>query len=70
MKNFIKNYIDQLLIVVAFLLAGLLVWFFINTTGIIAENFSNAISPPPPANEALNFRLEEVKKLNFRGLGQ
>ncbi|TSC59495.1 MAG: hypothetical protein LiPW15_800 [Parcubacteria group bacterium LiPW_15] len=68
LSRFVKQYIDQLLIVIAFLFAGLLIWFFVDTTGIIAENFSKAISPPPATNGALKFHLEEARKLDLRGL--
>lgn len=66
--KFIKRYIDQLLIVIAFLLVGLLIWFFVDTTGIIAENFAESIAPPASTNGASRFKLEEAKKLDFRGL--
>ena len=68
MSKFLKRYTDQLLIVVALLFVGLFVWFFGDTTGIIAENFSRAISPPPATNGALRFHLEDAKKLDLRGL--
>lgn len=68
MSKFLKRYTDQLLIVTALLFVALLVWFFGDTTEIIAENFSRAISPPPATNGALKFHLEEAKKLDLRGL--
>lgn len=68
MGKFLKKYTDQLLIIIALLFVGLLVGFFADTTEIIAENFSRAISPPPATNGALRFHLEDAKKLDLRGL--
>jgi hypothetical protein len=68
MRKFVKRYIDQLLIVIALLFVGLLAWFFAETTGVIAENFAKAISPPPAVSGAARFRLEDAKNLDLRGL--
>lgn len=68
MRKFIKNYIDQILIVVALLFVGLIVWFFVDLTAVISTNFSEAISPPVLTGGGSIYNLEQLKKLDLRGL--
>lgn len=70
MRKFIKNYIDQILIVLATLFVGLIVWFFVDSTAVITTNFSQAISPPASAGATFTFNLDQLKKLDLRGLSQ
>jgi len=67
MKKFIKNYIDQILIAVAVLFMGLIIWFFLDSTAVITTNFSQAISPPPAATTKLIYNIDQLKKLDLRG---
>ena len=67
MKKFIKNYIDQMLIVVAMLFVALIVWFFVDSTAVITTNFSQAISPPVSTGGKITFNLDQLKKLDLRG---
>lgn len=67
MKKFIKNYADQILIIVAVFFVGLIVWFFLDSTTVITTNFSQAIAPPPASDTKLIFNLDELKNLDLRG---
>lgn len=68
MRKFIKNYTDQILIIVAVLFIGLIVWFFVDSTAVITTNFSRVISTPATTGTKLIFNLDQLKKLDLRGL--
>jgi hypothetical protein len=70
MKKFIQKYIDQILVVVAALFVGLIVWFFVDSTAVITTDFSEAISPPTKTGTQLIFNIDQIKKLDLKGLGQ
>lgn len=70
MKKLVKGYIDQILIVVAALFVGLVIWFLIDSTAVISANFTKAIAPPSLGENALRFQLDQARALNYRGLGQ
>lgn len=70
MSKFIKNYIDQILIVLATLFVGLIVWFFVDSTAVITTNFSEAISPPTGVGTKFTYNLDQLKKLDLRGYNQ
>ena len=69
MKKFFKSYLDLVLMISALIMAGLLLWLFLETSAQIATYFSQAVSTGkegPGGNTV--FMMEEASKLNFRGL--
>lgn len=69
MKNFFKTYLDLVLMVSALIMAGLLLWLFLDTSAQIATYFSQAVSAGRQgAGGNTAFKVEEASKLNFRGL--
>ena len=69
MKKFFKSYLDLVLMISALIMAGLLLWLFLETSAQIATYFSQAVSTGkegPGGNTV--FMMEEASKLNLRGL--
>lgn len=69
MKKFFKTYLDLILMVSALVMAGLLLWLFLDTSAQIATYFSQAVSAGgsgPGGNTA--FKVVEAGQLNYRGL--
>jgi hypothetical protein len=71
MKNFFKTYLDLVLMVSALIMAGLLLWLFVDVSTDIAVSFSQAVSAGRQgAGGNTAFRIEEAKQLNLRGLSE
>ena len=69
MKKFFKSYLDLILMASALIMAGLLLWLFLETSAQIAIYFSQAVSAGgsgPGGNTA--FKVVEAGQLNYRGL--